>query len=165
MDDYGLYSSKGDTPWIVMGFGVLAAAIFGICTFTGNQERDRSKTFNQQPVYAEVLEEKYTSPLENATRDTPTIFGTGSRSRYILKVRTNEGKIIGLSIFDGSTHTKESLDAIISAGSRISFPPGNVTYDRKLEGWKDPHETIFDETNMTLETSVVTKRADRITVY
>ena len=87
-------------------------------------------------------------------------------SKYILKLKTDEGKTIILNIMDCNeiNHknyqkgiiTKESVNMAIDIGSKIIFPKGNV-----LNGWEG---TISGETKFKNETSMGTKRADRIKI-
>ena len=82
-----------------------------------------------------------------------------------LKVRTDDGRIIGVSIIDSEPYgnaTKESLDALIEEGTRISFPRGNMRAKRFYVGSRhnyDKRETSFQD-----DTQMVTKRAYRVQV-
>lgn len=104
---------------------------------------------------------KYERPLKESERPVVgTVLEKSYKNTYTLKVQTDDGKIIGVSVIDGDylgknsskrsnvgTLAKEkSLDAIIEKGTRISFPAGNMWYSIK-----DPKETYFT-------------RADRIKV-
>ena len=89
-------------------------------------------------------------------------------SKYTLKVETDDGKIIGVSVIDSKpygTVTKESLDALIGKGTRISFPRGNMQ-TRNFFSVPASRVPNYDrlETSFGEDTRVGTKRAHRIKV-
>jgi hypothetical protein len=120
---------------------------------------------SQKPIVGTVLSEQY----ENALARVPEHNGIFSQSNetvkleseYSLKIKTDDGRIIGLSVIDGDSVKKEALDRIIDEGSRVSFPQGSVSRPNHLYGYvfHDLSETYFTPT-----TQAGTKRADRITV-
>jgi len=88
---------------------------------------------------------------------------------YSLKIKTDKGKILGVSILDGIDDgsggypiRKEALDEIVDVGMRICFPKGNMRHGNLYVG--AAYRTYQNETNFTLETHAGNKRADRITV-
>jgi len=86
-------------------------------------------------------------------------------SKYTLKVRTDDGRIIGVSVIDSGpygTATKESLDALIKEGTRISFPRGNMR--AKFFLWGAAHNYDKRETSFRAKTQIGTKRASRIRI-
>lgn len=174
---------------------MLSFMIWGACSIKScqqneynRQQKEYSTIFNQQPIYAEVLEERYTSSLENVEKEAKLegsgiSVGTGgigmaggsgtikydgleNKDNYTLKVKTREGKILGLSISDGPTQSKKNLDVIINVGSIISFPPGNLEQGEINDGLIHAvgYKVISEETNITNNTSIASKRADRIQI-
>src|SRR3989344_2032810 len=106
-----------------------------------------------------------TSNLRKQLAETKTIVGTvleevRHKNRYALRLQTNDGRILGVAITDGSTKTAISLDALIENGTKISFPDNNVERGSLLGGLV----CIKEETNFTAETKFGQKRADRITI-
>jgi len=81
------------------------------------------------------------------------------QSNYTLKVRTVEGKILGISIIDSPNTKKESLDILIDKGSKISFPQGNWYEAVNGKHYKFDNETYFHE-----NTRFGNKRANRIRI-
>ena len=86
--------------------------------------------------------------------------------KYTLKIQTNDGRILGVSIIDGDGSLgtpvkKESIDAIIGKGTSISFPTGNM----KHGNWFSRLKHYPNETHFTPETQAGNKRADRIKVW
>jgi hypothetical protein len=120
---------------------------------------------SNQPIVGTVLSERYSTILTS----NPEFRGLVSYSNetvrlgsiYTLKIRTDDGKILGVSIIDGGTVKKESLDAIIDEGTRISFPAGNW----KSPSWSKYERIVEGETYFTPDTRAGTKRADRIKVF
>jgi hypothetical protein len=83
-------------------------------------------------------------------------------SKYTLKVKTDDKRILGISVINGGNIKKESLDMLIEKGSKISFPVGNIhSVDEGL-----PVRLIIypEETYIKKESQTGTKRADRIRV-
>jgi len=118
----------------------------GLMVYMGAQKKEDLIKSNE-PIIGTVLEESYKGNLENG-------------STYTLKVKADDGRIMGVSIIDGAYYSsgsvkKESLDAIVDVGSRISFPKGNM----RNQGNADYMETVFEN-----DTRMGTKRAYRVTV-
>jgi len=86
-------------------------------------------------------------------------------SKYTLKLQTDDGKLIGLSIIDGARTKKEGLDILIQSAeevgienaTRISFPIGNLYKSRR-------NGRLQGETYFTPETQFGNKRAGRIRI-
>lgn len=162
---------------IVRVIGVTAA--LGIAYVIGSLAIKKDKLYEQRfeesnkPIIATVLDESY----QNTLSPVPNWNGAMSysnetvklESKYTLKVETNDGRILGVSVIDGKTNhdggravKKESLDAIIEPGTRISFPAGNLRHGNWLSG--SGHNTYLDEAYFTSQVQAGNKRADRITV-
>jgi len=139
--------------------GAVALAI-GVGGYLSNDFQNERYARSHEPITGTVLTEQY----KNQLSPNPEFNGLVSYSnepvkldsRYTLKIKTDEGKILGVSIIDGGNVKKESLDALIGEGTRISFPRGRVPGP-----WRPylDEETLFEE-----DTQVGTKRADRITI-
>lgn len=118
---------------------------------------------SSEPIVATVLSESYENELSPVKKWNGLVSYSNETvkldSKYSLKIVTNEGDTLGLSVIDGGNIKKESLDMIISEGSRISFPKGNLRDIGYRLPSKDSGETYF-----TPETQVGTKRADRIKI-
>lgn len=103
----------------------------------------------------EVLEEKYIE-ARNLLKN-PKFSGIVSYSnetvklgdsKYILKIKTDEGKIISVSVIDSGDGQKEALERLIEEGSRVSFPRGNF-YGSPWMRKVDLRQTYFHEGTQT----------------
>lgn len=152
----------------VVMIGAITCAV--ATTYCGWSERAKSaKRFqeeydkSQQTIEATVLDEVYENRLESVPER--HVDGLVSQaysnetvklnSRYTLRIKTRDGKTMGLSVVDGGGSKKEALDLIVNKSSRISFPKGNLI----SPGRHDPRETYISE-----DSQIATKRADRINV-
>lgn len=138
-----------------LGFGAALASVYVVIGLQFNPNAPGNFRESQKPITATVLSQAYQSAHQN------------KNSKYTLKLRTDDGRIIGLSIVDAHAPSvsKESLDAIIDDGSRISFPMGNyrsADFTTLSNGGGSRHFT--EETYFTPETQAGNKRADRVTV-
>lgn len=130
-----------------MALGVLTL-FSGSCYFINQdrveQARKMKELFNsgQTQIVGEVLDES----LEKG---------------YSIRLRTDDGKEIGVSVLDGSKTNKESLDVLVNIGSKISFPTGNIQED---SGTFSGYSEIKEETWFSGNTQCGNKRADRIKV-
>ena len=91
----------------------------------------------QKPIYATVMEERAGMHDISKSRviESRTINVPGEAATYVLRVRTDPytdhgtnsvpSKILAINVVDGGI-TKETLEALIVNGSRISFPRGNI---------------------------------------
>jgi len=84
---------------------------------------------------------------------------TYTNNTYSLRLLTEDGKILGLSVIDGSSVKKEALEKIVTEGSVVSFPVGNYIGWKLFWGQIDRNETYFNE-----NTEIGTKRADRLEI-
>ena len=149
---------------VITGAVALAIGVgyFGIGRINDSLADEFQK--RSQPIVGTVLAEGY----KNTLTSNPEFNGLVSysnetvklESKYTLKIRTDDGRILSVSIVDGGNVKKESLDAIIDEGMRVSFPAGNW----KSPSWVASLRVAKRETYFTPETQVGTKRADRITV-
>ena len=158
-------------------------AYLGISSLDRKYERlfEESK----RPIVGTVLERNYQNVLSPVAEKHIDGFVSQAysnetvkiESNLPLKIQTDDGRILGVSIIDGKYHSqggvsvkKESINAIIDSAekvgmenaSRISFPAGNMRHGNWLVGKtnrKYPNETYF-----TPETQAGNKRADRIRV-
>jgi hypothetical protein len=164
--------------------GVVALGIATVVYLAGssmiNANRKYERLFEEgkRPIVGTVLAESY----QNTLSPVPNWDGLMSYSnetvkldsKYVLKLQTDDGRIIGVSVIDGNEFgkyrqgnvgrpvMKEALDAIIKEGTRISFPSGNMRHGNFFVGLANrdyPNETYF-----TPETQAGNKRADRIKV-
>jgi hypothetical protein len=153
----------------VVALGIVAGAYLGISPIDRKYERLFEE--GKRPIVGTVLEEGY----QNTLSPVPNWNGLVSysnetvklESKYTLKIQTDDGRIIGVSVIDGDDRygipvKKEALDAIIEEGTRISFPSGNMRHGNFFVGLANrdyPNETYF-----TPETQAGNKRADRIRI-
>jgi len=173
--------TKGNIFWTFS----LLMAMAGISFLPLMEVRKDTKTYHQQMEYfrageqrieATVLSRLYENKLKHVpekyinwgisqafSNETVTL---ESSLRY--KIRTDNERIMGLSVIDGESEKKEALDLLIlteeevgpKEASRISFPVGNL---------KEPTSGLITqlynkETYINPNTQVATKMADRITV-
>lgn len=144
---------------VVVSGIILAGVLLGKQWDKESKEADRAYRISQRPIVAEVLSESY----ENSLRAVPESAGLVSYSnptvtldsKYTLKCRAEDGHIFGLTVLDGGTVTKESLDQLIGKGSEILFPQGNL----RGSDWAYLEETYFKP-----GIQAGSKRADRIKV-
>ena len=128
---------------------------------------ERSFAESERPIVGTVLAESYQNTLSPVPKWNGFVSYSNETvkldSKYTLKIQTDDGRILGISVIDGYDVKKESLDAIIEPGSRISFPTGNM---RTGNAWgSGPGNRYYPrETNFTPETQAGSKRADRIKV-
>jgi len=158
---------------IILGAVALAVGVGGYFGITSRNEYLRTEFEKRsQPIVGTVLAESY----QNTLIPNPEFNGFVSysnetvklESKYTLKIKTKDGRILGVSINDSrgtrsdGAVKKESLDALIDVGLRISFPSGNW----KSDSWIGDHRVVRNptETNFTPDTQMGTKRVDRITI-
>jgi hypothetical protein len=163
---------------------VLAAIGFvGFATFSIPSDiiRARNNRQSNQPIFATVLEDVYKTYSGEEQRTATSsglgvsvpisgdaskmgLVGVGGSTRYSvpvvkseynLRVKTDEGRDLVISIFDSESVKKESLDMLISPGTKISFPTGN----RGVYSFERDKETDFSS-----GARVGSKRADRIKI-
>ena len=149
----------------ILGLSLIGSLSFGLYRLDQydsafKQEHARRVQEGRVPIVAEVVTESYVNnliPVEKRegffSYSNPTVT---LDSRYTLKCRTESGHLFGLSVVNGGSVTKESLDSLIEPGSRISFPQGNFSDDGT---YRYPNETSFRQ-----DTQAGSKRADRIKV-
>ncbi len=158
---------------VIAGAVALAIGVGGYFGISSRNEYLRTEFAKRsQPIVGTVLEEGY----QNTLTPNPEWNGLVSysnetvklESKYTLKIKTDDGRILGVSIIDSrgtkseGAKKKESLDALIDDGSRISFPAGNW----KSDSWIGNERVVRypAETNFTPDTQHGTKRADRIRI-
>ena len=156
--------------------GAVALAI-GVGSYLGIGARNTNlaEDFVKQnkPIVGTVLAESYKNQLSSV----PEYHSSGLLSeahsnetvkldsKYTLRVRTDDGRTIGVSIINSEpygTATKESLDALIEEGTRISFPRGNMRATNFFMG--AAHNYDKKETSFQDDTQMGTKRAYRVKV-
>ncbi|PJE81010.1 hypothetical protein COU58_04730 [Candidatus Pacearchaeota archaeon CG10_big_fil_rev_8_21_14_0_10_32_42] len=150
---------------VIAGAVALAIGVGGYFGISSRNEYLRTEFAKRsQPIVGTVLEEGYQNTLTpNPEWNWLVSYSNETvklESKYTLKIQTDDGRILGVSIVDGGNVKKESLDAIIDEGTRISFPAG----DWKSPSWIGDNKVAREETYFTPDTKVGTKRADRITV-
>lgn len=113
-------------------------------------------------IQGTVIKEEYT-PCIIQSNSNPKSTKLNSKdtlridSKYTLKIKTEEGDTLAVSVVDGPSTKKESLDALVNVGSIISFPKtslvkwGSLRYERLTN-----EDTFFDYTTHG------SKRANRI---
>ena len=159
--------TKGKIIVSTIALVTLVASYFGITSRNAHLTEDWAK--HNEPIVGTVLTESY----QNSLVPNPEWDGLLSKSietvkldsKYTLKVKTDEGGVISVSILDSGvygTATKESLDALIEDGTRISFPRGNMRAKSLIVGSR--HNYDERETNFQNNTQMGTKPAYRITV-
>ena len=156
--DYPPITAYGDSglPSIgCLGITALATAGFAILSWSTCQSDfentlERKKPLLQKsnsPITAIVLEDFYEKGENN--------------SNYTLKCMTDKNKEIYVSVMDAPDKKKESLDSLISKGTKIAFPKGNIS-EKKLGYFG--YLPIKEETYFTDSTKFASKRADRIKI-
>lgn len=136
-----------------------------------------SKSTNQ--ISATVLAEIDGSSTRLDERDQPASLGRlvntvkGYRStyfvevreeEYILKVHTDDGRDLFISVADSPRMSKSGLDLMVNKGSKISFVEGNLQMQSDLIG-PTYAARILNETDFSRPgTHYGRKRADRIRV-
>jgi len=160
------------TGGIIVGLSVGAAGLMYNFTQKSNLEREAlSRKANlevyaqsQKPIVGTVLAEKYVNRLSpNPERSGFLSYSNETvklDSTYTLEVKTDSGKLIGLSIINGGGVKKESLEILIHKGTRISFPRGRISAPAPSY----LREEFRGETTFGINTQVGTKRADRIEI-
>jgi|SRR3989338_6414040 len=150
--------------------GIASGAYLGISPV----DRKYEKLFEEgkRPIVGIVLEESYQNTLSPVPKWDGLVSYSNEtvklESRYTLKIQTDDGRIIGVSVIDGDDSwdgtpvKKESIDAIIEKGTKISFPAGNMRHGNWFAG--AGHRDYPNETYFTPETQAGNKRADRIKV-
>ena len=156
-------------PTLMIGgtLGVIGGIIISLqCT---TEELKRAYEEGNRIISGKVLEERYENTLSSVPEK--EIRGLISHayssetvkldSKYTLRVQTDDGRILGVSIVDAPDVRKESLDILINAEkqTRISFYEGNLV---KTENNIHGYEVLDNETYFTPETQFGNKRADRI---
>ncbi|MFH1801397.1 MAG: hypothetical protein ABH804_01015 [archaeon] len=164
----------------LVSLGIATGAYFaGSSMINADRKYERLFEEGKRQIVGTVLAESY----QNTLSPVPNWNGLMSysnetvklESKYVLKVQTDDGRIIGVSVIDGDEFgkgkaygkpgipiKKEALDAIIGEGTRISFPSGNMRHGNWFGGSANrdyPNETYF-----TPETQAGNKRADRIRI-
>lgn len=174
---------KNKVIGVLVSLGIVASGYLGISSV----DRKYEKLFEEsnRPVVGIVLEKNYQNTLSPVPEK--HIDGLVSQaysnetvkleSKLPLKIQTDDGKIIGVSIIDGKYHPyggiavkKEPIDIILNSAeevgmknaSRISFPAGNIRHGNWLVG--ETSRNYPNETYFTPETQAGNKRADRIKV-
>jgi len=140
---------------------ILAPIILCSCIIVPASIRYRQNTedweqSSQTPVVATVIDNPYKDSLPPLEKPE----GEAGCSNYPLKLKTDEGKLVGLSVISGGNFKKEALTQLIEDCSRISFPPSN--FIRKPTFFS--YNKVYGETVFTSESQIATKRADRIKV-
>lgn len=158
----------GTVALVVGGVGYLG--IIEIKTYNTYLTKEWEK--HQVPIVGTVLKEGYENTLSPVDRWDGLVSYSNETikldSKYTLKIKTDDGRVLGVSVINSKgtrsegAVTKESLDILVSVGSRISFPSGNW----KSASWVGDERVVRypSETNFTQDTQKGTKRADRITV-
>ncbi len=156
----------------IVAISLIGGAIEGIRSSINNRYvRDlRAYGASQELIMGTVLgesyenrlvpvPEKHISGLVSQAYSNPTV---KIKSSYTLRVRTEDGRVMGISVIDGEGIKKEALDQIVGEGSKISFPTGNIVTKPKYGG--DPLKTDTQETYVGPDAQTATKRAHRIRV-
>ncbi len=154
-DDFGIMG-------LLLSCGAILLCSLGI-QYKQTKHEELYET-GQTSIVATVIEETYENKLKSVPKK--HIEGIMSEaysnetvkldSSYTLKLKTDDGKTLGVSILDGPRTKKEALDVLVSKGTRIRFPKGNL---EKYEFDPIPEETYFNN-----QTQFGNKRADRISV-
>ena len=155
---------------VIVGAVTLAIGVgiyLGINAGKTNLAEDWVK--QNEPIVGIVLAESYQNTLVSNPKVNRLISYSNETvkldSKYTLKIKTEDGRTIGVSIINSEpygTATKESLDALVEEGTRISFPRGNMRAKNFFVGAShnyDNRETSFQD-----DTQMGTKRAYRVKV-
>ena len=120
-------------------------------------EQKLRKEYNSGTITGVVLGEHYIR--EHCKESEPA-----TKSMYIIKIKTPNGKLMAITVEDGREVKKEDLETIIEEGSVIAFPKGNV--EKYLYGFHE-YKTIPEKTSLYRNPNLQsgTKIADRITIY
>lgn len=157
---------------ILSGLGILFYSLHQ-SSIKNEEERERAYQQSQEQIRGEVIEERYENTLESVPEKHMSGFLSQAysnetvkvESTYTLRVRTDDGRELGVSVFDGPNAKKESLDVLLDEGSRISFPRGNLEkYKYHASDKRIRQGPIHNEKWFTPSTKFGNKRADRITL-
>ncbi len=95
-----------------VGLAAFAVGIYTAVTYAHKKNQD-GVTSRSMPITGKVLAESY-FPGSNR-----------GGSSYTITLKTDD-KIIAVSVMDTGNTSKESLDALISPGTIVSFPRGRI---------------------------------------
>jgi len=151
-----------------------AAVLYvGIGSAVDSNRLDNSRMLedSNRPITGTVLEEVYERNLSPVPASGGIVSYSNETvkldSTYSLKVRSDDGKLLGVSVIDNNDNIKysrnpdiEGLDRIVGVGTRIQFPRGNINEISFMKGV----DRISNETYFHPDTQIGNKRADRITV-
>lgn len=159
---------------------VIGVIGIGIGIYLRNINLSENFLEHNKPIVGTVLEEIYDeNTLELNTRRYVDwgIFGMvvypdhtlKPASKYTLKVKANDGKVMEISVIDSEIYgggTKDSLERIIEEGTRISLPKGNMRAKNFFSNFFNSSNKNYDlkETYFQDYTQFGTKRAYRIKV-
>jgi len=171
----------------IVGCGALVllaigGMIYGVRGCNSSMERETQKAKERfvqsnQPVCVVVQEELHGTTTVRVPRQVVGHDGWSGEAIYspetqvpttsytLLTQREETKAPLAISVIDGGDKRKESLDALISRGSRICFPVGNILPNGgrgAYQGYGFSHDQ--DETYVTPQTATGTKRANRIRV-
>ncbi len=158
-----------------LAIGVVGNLAMGICHVAGvvespaeiRQRELRAIVEKDERITGTVVEESY----QNTLKPVPEVHikGLVSRayssetvkleSKYAITVKTDDGKVVAVSIIDIRDQTKESLELLIKPGTRISFTRNNI---RRFNNGELDYSRNF--TYFGPETQFGTKGADEIRI-
>jgi hypothetical protein len=169
---------------VVVGLFALGVGVGSYFVGVGALDADKKyeKLFqdSQRTIVGTVLKETYQDTLSPVPSQDGLVSYSNEtvklESKYTLKLQTDDGRILGVSIIDGDdSHggiptKKESIDVLIEGAeevglekaTKISFPAGNLRHGNWYTGSENRYYP--DETYFTPETQAGNKRADRIKI-
>lgn len=151
----------------LVGLGICGSVLFGGWIGINGVREDMRKDYekSRELITGEVVEEVYLeswSLLKSPERDGFVSYSGETvklgDTKYILKIRTDSGNIIAVSVIDYGDGEKEALERIVETGSRVVFQRGNL-FSGPYLAMTDEKQTYFYE-----RTRVGTKRAGWIHV-
>ncbi|MCA9459979.1 MAG: hypothetical protein KC550_05520 [Nanoarchaeota archaeon] len=153
---------------------LITASYIGFSIMEADRKYERLFEEGKREIVGTVLGESYATVLSLDSEGNEVKYTEKTvkfDNLYVLKIRTDEGKIMAISIFDEDDFrniearipiTKESLDDKINVGDRISFPAGNMKHSDLFFNSTD--RKYLNETYFTPQVRAGNKRADRIRV-
>ena len=149
---------------------MMLAVVIALGVYTHEQAaelRANEARRSEQPVVVSILEKpEFKKDRLAKVQEYEGVFSYSNEtikldSALTLKVLTDSGQVMGLSIKDGGTSTKEALWMLIKdnwQSCRLQFPTGNLQI---REGF---NQVLRQETWVTPETQTATKLAHRVKV-
>ncbi len=158
---------------------LIAAATLGLAGVVANTwskdtaAREAEFAAIMKPVTGEVISTEYVNgqellknPEYNGLIAQSNETVKVGESKYIINLKTDEGKYISVSVTDENNGAKEALKGLVHIGSRITFPAGNIFARDSLDTITSDNVNILDwnQTYFKPDTQIGMRRAELIHV-